>query len=155
MSRNDPKLPLADGRSGCLDGRMKLGRMSAALRIGLAAGFLASAAIGWGAITFLSDEDNASALRSSAGFIERGSKFDVSVGDHIGTVGRTIGKHHFQLWERPDLQSCLTHAYPWTQAVNVYSDDTWRRGTACVAFDRRTRLVRSIEWAYGPFMVDL
>ena len=104
---------------------------------------------------FARNEDNANALRSSAGYIESGSKFGVRVGDQLSTVGQVVRYHHFSLYEREDLQTCLSHEYPPTQAVVVYVDDTWRKGTMCVAYDRKSHQVRAIEWAYGAFTIEL
>lgn len=116
---------------------------------------LALALLGWGAFMFARNPDNASALQSSSGFIDKGGKFGVQVGDHLRTVDQALQSHHFTYYPRDEFQTCLTHGYPPTQAVLVYQDDSWRRGTTCIAYERASRRVRAIEWAYGPFMVDL
>jgi hypothetical protein len=123
----------------------------------LVAWLVVLAAVGWGLFVFARDEDNANAnaLRSSAGFVDSGGKFGVRVSDPLGTADQALRRHHFSLRQREDLQTCLSHRYPLTQAVALYKDHTWRKGTACLAYDRDSRRIRSIEWSYGPFNVDL
>lgn len=121
----------------------------------LVALLLVLALLGGGAIMFASDPNNTSALHSSSGFIEKGDRFGVRVDDHINTVGRALKHHHFSYYPSESDQTCLRHEYPPTQAVAVYTDDSWRRGTICIAYERNSRRVRAIEWSYGPFMVDM
>jgi len=121
----------------------------------LVVGLASLAVVVVGGIAFAADEDNANALASSAGFIREGSKFGIRVGDHISAADWNARQHHFQLYSRDDLQTCLSQEYPATEAIVVYKDDSWRRGTVCVAFNRRSGKIAAVEWSYAAFMVDL
>lgn len=124
------------------------------LKLAILAVVLALAA--GGLLLFVNEKDNAAALRSSAGFIDRGSKFDVQMGAHMSTVDQAFERHHFSVYRSDDRdQTCLSHEYPVSHGVAVYTDDSWRKGTVCVAFERKSRKVSSIEWTYGPFRIDL
>jgi hypothetical protein len=124
------------------------------LGLGLLTLFAAAVAV-VGGIVFASDEDNASALHESAGFTASGTKFGIRVGDHINSAEQALRPHHFVPYRQDAIQTCLTHEYPKSEAVVVYADDSWRKGTICIAYDRQSGTVRAIEWAYGPFMVEL
>jgi hypothetical protein len=121
-------------------------------------GFCACALVAIAAYLFASNEDNAAALRSSAGYVDHGAKFGVRVGEPIQTVPDAMRRHGFIKYahkREQGVQPCLNREYPASQALIVYVDDTWRAGTACIAYERSTARVHSLQWSYGPFRWEL
>ena len=104
--------------------------------------------------------ENRLALNSDAGYISSGEKFDVIIGAKRGDVRRRLAKHYFRLAETeepfPPNQNkmCLGHEYPKYYSIEVYRDESWRRGTLCVVYDS-SETVSYLEWAYATFMIDL
>ena len=94
------------------------------------------------------------AINSDYGFTNSGSIFDVSIGSNISNASRNLKLHSFDVYEVGKTGDCLSHGYPGKYRINVYSDDSWRKGTLCVIYDS-AGIVRFIEWSYAALMVDL
>lgn len=91
-------------------------------------------------VVFLSNEWNRAAL-GSEGYIEKGTKFGLTIGDrkqeiteHLVTRGLVDESTSGANETGYNSQSCLLHIYPSKYEVQVWGDDSWRRGTICIAF---------------------
>ncbi len=104
---------------------------------------------------FFGSEWNRAAF-GSQGYIEKGEKFSVKIGairvdviNHLTAQGlvniSTLGikETHY------NPQSCHSHIYGDEYEVELWDDDSWRRGTICTAFidEKLTRM----SWWYGMF----
>lgn len=105
------------------------------------------------AILFFSSEWNRAAF-GSKGSIEQGEKFGISIGsnkqdtiDYLtarGLIDETavgINETHY------NPQSCYNYIHGAEYEVELWADDSWRRGSICVAFIDG-KLAR-MSWLYG------
>ena len=106
------------------------------------------------AIAFVSSEENRLALRSDYGYLSSGAKFDVKVGSEVEGVPQALQRHYFKLYRRSSSGTCLSHDYDPKYRIDVFSDDSWRRGTVCVVYDQGGR-VRHVEWSYAAFSIEI
>ena len=106
-------------------------------------------------VLFLSNEWNRAAFGSRSN-IEDGTKFSLTIGDSkqevvgyftarglVDVSTYAINETHY------NPQRCHNHIYSDEYEVELWSDDSWRRGTICVAF-LDGKLAR-ISWDYGMF----
>jgi hypothetical protein len=106
-------------------------------------------------IRHLTKEDY-EALRQESGYLTSGGKFDVIVGSKSSMVPGEVARSGFKFYERSKYKSCLTHEYErFDFNVDIYSDDSWRKGTLCVVSDSSNDKIVALEWAFGPFKVEL
>jgi len=104
---------------------------------------------------FFSNQVNRLALVSDAGFLERGSMFGVTIGSPVGEIESAVRQYGFKPYKIGVRDTCLHHDYERSIRINVYTDDTWRRGTLCIAYNNSTHRVTAIEWSYAAFIVEL
>jgi hypothetical protein len=96
---------------------------------------------------FLSDEYNRVAVLGSEGSIDSGSKFGLEIGMLRSDADAILNTRGLELVESFYGGSCLNRSYPDDQRIEVWSDDSWRRGTICLASKNDT--VDSIGWFYS------
>ena len=104
---------------------------------------------------FLSNEWNRAAW-GSEGYIENGTKFGLTIGESKpevaiyltsrGLINETtvgINETHY------NPQSCYNYIHGAEYEVELWRDDSWRRGSICIAF-LDGKLAR-VSWWYGMF----
>lgn len=106
-------------------------------------------------VIFLSNEWNRAAW-GSRGYIENGTKFGLSIGenkqkviDYLTDKGLTDGTTLGANYTDYNPQQCLGRIYRDEYEVQIWDDNSWRRGIICVAF-LDEKLIR-LNWEYGMF----
>lgn len=104
-------------------------------------------------VVFLSNEWNRAAF-GSEGHIEKGTKFGLSIGDSKKEITEYLvdrgmieksGRGANETGYNP--QSCHLHIYVEKYEVELWADESWRRGTICVAY-LDGKLTR-VSWIYS------
>jgi len=86
------------------------------------------------------------AITRSKGKIDEGRFLDVEIGSMSAAAHKALTDRGFRHIERTQGGNCMGIFYEANFEVNLYFDDSWRRGTICVAsIDGR---VRSVRWYY-------
>jgi len=106
---------------------------------------------------FLSSERNQDVI-SSKGFIDRGSKFGVTIGQSKSVVDNGLRQRGYAIGSSASSMKIngshtKNHCYSKPIADNlipvIYYDNTWRRGSLCVVYLEEK--VKEIHWWYDMF----
>ncbi len=98
---------------------------------------------------FLLDARNRAFVFGSAGYMTSGTRYGITVGDAREKAGLMLAPFGFFLGESKHGGECMTHDHPRDQQIDVYYDDSWRHGIACV-ISAKDRIV-AIESGYASF----
>ena len=90
---------------------------------------------------------NRAGIIGTTGRIDSGAKFGVTIGDVQWTAQKTFWKAGFYRVESTKPQSCHGFEYSKTQNIEVWFDDSWRRGTLCVVSSESK--ITHLSWSYG------
>ena len=107
-------------------------------------------------MTFLLSSERNRAAWGSSGFIESGEKFSIKIGknkkevtSHLMALGlrdvSEVGKNETHY----NPKRCHGYTYSDEYTVEVWSDDSWRRGIICVAYKENN--LERMSWNYGMF----
>lgn len=103
----------------------------------------------------LSTERNRAAWGSS-GFIESGEKFSIKIGENKDKVTShliALGLHDVSEVGKNEThynpKRCHGYTFSDEYTVEVWSDDSWRRGIICVAYKENN--LERMSWNYGMF----
>jgi len=106
-------------------------------------------------VAFLSSEWNRAAF-GTRGHLEQGERFGISIGDsklevadYLATRGLIDGTTLGINETHYNPQSCHNHTYGDEYEIQIWDDNSWRRGVICVAFFDG-KLAR-MSWDYGIF----
>lgn len=118
--------------------------------------FIASVLLVLSVFTFFVGNEWNRAAFGSRGFIEVGSKFQMSIGEEKqNTIKRLIDREFVNIStlglndSHHNPQFCHGHTFSKDHDVQLWSDRSWRRGIICLAF-KNEKLVR-MSWHYGMF----
>jgi hypothetical protein len=106
-----------------------------------------------GVLVYLSsdDSDRAGLIGGSTGYITSGSKFGISIGMPLATARLRLAGRGLQPLDLASLHApphrCLGWAYPPDHTVEAWTDDSWRRGTICIASVHGA--VASVRWHFN------
>lgn len=93
------------------------------------------------------DEFNRAGMLSSEGYIESGSKFDVTIGMPRDAAARRLSDRGLEEVEQLTAdQSCHGRSYGADRQVELWYDRSWRRGTICLSSTGNR--VASLSWIY-------
>lgn len=98
---------------------------------------------------FLSNDLNRTALAGGTGDVAAGGALGLSVGMPATEAEARLTAHGLKVVpdETPEAP-CLGRTYKPDETVRIFADDSWRRGTICLASqnDRLSRIV----WYFAP-----
>lgn len=95
----------------------------------------------------MADEFNRAGILSSEGYIESGSKFGIGIGSGAYEASERLSRQGLELSPEDGRSNCLDRNYEASHAVQVWEDNSWRRGTICLeSFDEK---VVSIGWYFS------
>jgi hypothetical protein len=93
------------------------------------------------------DDFNRAGVLGSKGYLEEGSKFGVEVGLELGEARTVLREKGLRPVDLTAPSSCHGRTYSADRQLELWYDDTWRRGTICLSsVDRR---VVSISWSFN------
>lgn len=96
---------------------------------------------------FLSNELNRAAVYNSVGYIKSGRRFSVTIGDSRDEAkSRIINEHGLKLKETYDGTKCLMREFSSARTIDVFVDESWRRGTICLISDKQ--FITEVAWYY-------
>lgn len=102
-----------------------------------------------------SDEfDQAAMTGGSRGHINSGAKFGIYVGMPMSHARQILSKRGLTFYERASPSNptpphaCLGRRYPANRHIEVWADDSWRRGTICLSSTEEK--VVSVAWHFNP-----
>ena len=105
-------------------------------------------------VTFIArSERNRIALIDRKGFIVRGEKFGVSIGDSTQLAASILQRDGYEYVDTQRGGYCIAKHYAADVELLVYFDDSWRKTTVCVG--TRDARVLSIQWNAGTFTPEL
>jgi hypothetical protein len=105
------------------------------------------AAVVGGSILLLSSDLNRAAVLGSEGYIDRGSKFGIAIGSSANEAGQNLSRQGLELSPEDGRSNCLDRRYDASHSVQVWEDNSWRRGTICLeSYDDK---VVSIGWYFS------
>jgi hypothetical protein len=87
------------------------------------------------------------ALFNSEGHITHGSFLDIEVGDSSESAADAMKRHEFKLVRVSAGGECMGVIHSISNHVELYFDDSWRRGTICLV-SKKGRIV-AIDWFYN------
>lgn len=90
---------------------------------------------------------NRAGLVGASGRIDAGEKFGVAIGADYNTNEELFKSLGFEKRELTKPKSCHGFDYSEHQDVQLWFDDSWRKGTLCVVSTRAK--VVYVSWSYG------
>lgn len=95
----------------------------------------------------LADEYNRAGVLSSRGVSTSGERFGVAIGMDSMQARDVLRRRGLTPVELTLAQSCHGRTYTSDEQVELWYDDTWRRGTICVV--SRSSRVTVVSWSYN------
>ena len=92
------------------------------------------------------DDFNRAGILASRGTIEEGSKFGVEIGMELDDAGHVLRERGLRPAALTAPASCHERTYSAERELELWYDDTWRRGTICLASVHGQ--VVSVSWRY-------
>ena len=93
------------------------------------------------------DDFTRAGLLASQGHAEEGSKFGVEIGMELDDAGHGLRERGLRPVALTAPASCHGRIYAAEHELELWYDDTWRRGTICLASVNGR--VESISWLYN------
>ena len=90
---------------------------------------------------------NRAGLTGASGRIETGEKFGVSIGDDPRDIDNRFRALGFKRVELTRARSCHGFDYAEDQNLQLWLDESWRRGTLCVV--SAGSKITYLSWSYG------
>ena len=90
---------------------------------------------------------NRAGITGAAGRIGSGEKFGTTIGDPPSEAERNFKELGFEKVALTRPQSCHGFRYSKEQTVQLWFDNSWRRGTLCVVSSAQK--VTHLSWSYG------
>ncbi|SMC97472.1 hypothetical protein SAMN06272759_11542 [Novosphingobium sp. B1] len=90
---------------------------------------------------------NRAGLAGASGRIDTGKKFGVSIGNNPRDIEVKFTALGFEKVELTKARSCHGFDYAEDQNLQLWFDDSWRRGTLCVVSSGSR--IMYLSWSYG------
>lgn len=98
-------------------------------------------------VLFVANPLNRVALAEGIGFIDSGSKFGIRIGDSRNSAIKRLEDIGLRQLGNIVENSCLGYSYTPSKKLDIFLDNSWRRGTICLSSDKNT--IESIRWHYN------